>query len=350
MAKKGIVRFENSDGLSPGVIEKLNYNFQNLSAGNTDNSVKVNATQSIDLEQLRAQAREAMANYIAINDAATMVFGYLLEVEQDWDEIEGYVDSAQSTLIDIKGLAVDARTEANNAHTAAMAANEYAIGAGMSLSEVERVVGTLNWIAEHGEYVAATETSPDNSRVYYTRTGTSPNYKYSVVTEVEPTDNPAANGWYYLMVDESVQNYIASHIAQTDYGLDLMIDDSDFRIHIGSIDGNSAIGTYIIDNAGIVVSSFGSDGVCVGSLLDIHVEIRGNRMSFLSPGYTLPDDMTGVSYSDPLPGEVAFISIDPSTGESLFYMTRTIVLKTMRFGSWRWSERSSGNMSLRWIV
>ena len=332
MARQGIVKFDSSDGLSPTIVDKLNYNFKNLADGSHDNTVNINATQSIDLEQLRAAARDAMANYNTINDATQAALGYLLEIEADWEAINNYREEAGSTLIDIERDSALAKSYASEA-------NAYARGTLLSLSDVERVIGTVNWITEHGQYVAAVETSPVDGRIYYTRSGSGTAgdpYIYNVVadmpmvyvltedvaidqgktyytrsgsgtsedpyvyTEVDEPDvadiatyyehvydSPASLGYYWLNIEESLQNYIASHLSQTDYGLDLMIDDSDFRIHIGTIDGTGDLGMYIIDDHGVIVGEFSSDGgVVVGKSHSYHTTISEDGIQL---GY---DDMT----------------------------------------------------------
>lgn len=83
----------------------------------------------------------------------------------------------------------------------------------------------------------------------------------------------------------------------------------------------------------------------------IHIEMRGDRFSFFERGYgfdSLPDGYEATAGS-PLPGEVAYMAVDPATNESMFYMTRAVVVKNLRFGNWKWYDRPNGNMSLKWI-
>ena len=72
----------------------------------------------------------------------------------------------------------------------------------------------------------------------------------------------------------------------------------------------------------------------IGSTDGTYISANGNHMSFMSGG-----------------NEVAYIDIDPSTNEAVFYMTRSIVVKDMQFGEgkWKWYKRENGNMSLKWI-
>lgn len=75
--------------------------------------------------------------------------------------------------------------------------------------------------------------------------------------------------------------------------------------------------------------------------------------------YTVTTDtsvVTGKTYYEytvtsesPLPGEVAYIAVDPITRESTFYMTRSVVVKDLRFGDFKWFARKNRNMALKWI-
>lgn len=120
-----------------------------------------------------------------------------------------------------QAMAQTATTNASEAKTQAKTATAYALSAGRSLSDVERVVGTLNWISEHGRYVSAAGTQFDSERVYYTRAGEGTDadpYRYSVVAEPVAADIAA---YYYLVVDESVQNYVNAHLWVDSNGLNI---------------------------------------------------------------------------------------------------------------------------------
>lgn len=203
------------------------------------------------------------------------------------DEAERALSAADSAVLDATRAhdAADAAQEsADDAATAAGNAQQAAHAAQNKLSDVENVVGTLNWIAEHGTWTAATETAPVADRIYYTRTGSGTSqdpYQYTVVPEVEQTDNPASKGWYYLVVDESVQAYIASHLWLDNYGLNLSVDSANgYRIHQGTVDGTKTVGTYIIDPDGNDIAKFGADGAQIGRSSAAHSVIDANGQRF----------------------------------------------------------------------
>ena len=138
-----------------------------------------------------------------------------------------------------------------------------------------------------------------------------------------------------------------------------------------------------------------AEQVQVGGGGSTHIELIGNRFSFFAPNYgqsTIPkyeltfdtypvqDKMyyslvngeyierpaSEMSYDyNPfehglyedyqiradraMPGEVAYIAVDPTTNESMFYITRAVVVKDLRFGNWKWYDRFNGNLSLKWM-
>lgn len=178
--------------------------------------------------------------------------------------------SAQASAQDAETAATAATTAAGNAQVAANAAT-------FALSDVEKVVGTLEWIAEHGEYEPTTDTAVVAGKVYYTRSGTDPDYVYTVVAE--PKDADIAT-YYELHMDESVQNFIASHLWLDQYGLNLSVDSSNgYRIHQGTVDGTKAMGMYVLDATGAAVASFGKDGAQIGAESTHQTVIDGEGIS-----------------------------------------------------------------------
>ena len=313
--------------------------------------------------------------------------------------------------------AANALNQAVAAQTSATQANAYAIAGLHGLSEVESVLGTLDWIAEHGRYILTADEAVVPNKVYYTLTGGvfSPTTDTAIVTgkqyytqsvdyvpstdsvvdsgktyyeyddvqdlyvAVTPTgeENPSEEGWfeqsvsyhpvaspdvseissyyevsgasysavenpvesglaeyYELVVDESVQNYIASHLAQTDNGLDLMVDGTAFRMHIGTVDGTMPLGTYIIGADGVPAAQFTATSTVIGKPTGaMHVELTPNKLSFV----------------DAVGNEAAYIETSPDTGFSVMYITRSVVVEDMQFGKWKWYSRANGNMALKWV-
>lgn len=292
-------------------------------------------------------------------------------------------DAAHSAAIAAQESAEDASASAATAADAAAEAQDSAREAAYGLSEVEKVVETATWIAEHGRYVLSGDEAVVEGRVYYERRvdyiqttdveavsgkayyEPATDYAYeptpdiNVVegkaywvldpdtgeysqaepvgdenpadlgwyerTEVEtyaeaqvipdpvfaPTsdtsvvegksyyefdgegyeavipdgsEDPSALGWYegvpmalyersetydpvahptnegiagyyVLSVDESVHNYIASHLYVLDDGLYVRRDGNGYRVNVGTYGGSD--GVHVIDPQGVEVASFG---------------------------------------------------------------------------------------------
>ena len=302
-----------------------------------------------------------------------------------------------------------AQESADEAQASANTAAGMANAAGASLAEVENVVGVLNWITQHGSFVLTSDEAPMDGKLYYTLEGgeyaltedtalvehkqyyaedgeggyvpvTSPdvseieNYYERSGMGVLKVDSPVAGdiGTYYeAWVGDSVQNYIASHLWLDDYGLNLTVDASyvptqdtepvdgktyyvlengvftpvsspvaadmatyyekkNYRLHEGTVDGTKPMGLYVLDDAGASVSMFG-ETVRIGAESGTHVVIAENRMSFIANGQ-----------------EVAYVAIDDN-GESVFYMTKAIIVQDLRFGNWQWKSKDNGNLVLKWM-
>lgn len=132
------------------------------------------------------------------------------------------------------------------AKTSATEANTAANSALTQLSVVEDVVGTLNWISEHGSYVATTDTEVVAGKLYFTRSGDT----YTLVTT--PADDPQTAGYYELdSIDEAVSNYVSSHLALTNAGLWVVKDNSGYKILLAND------GMKVYDASGALVSTFG---------------------------------------------------------------------------------------------
>jgi len=219
------------------------------------------ASDGAAIAQQRAQeATESAATAsIAANQANTLLSG-----------MQAAATAAGTTLTGIYQDAEDANTAATQAKTAANAAT-------FSLSDVEKVVGTLNWISEHGEYVNQAGQTFDATKTYYTRSGTSPNYVYTVVANPVAADIAS---YYVLNIDESVQNYLAAHLWEDNYGLNISVDSANgYRIHQGTVDGTHAAGMYILDGNGYIVQTLNASGSIIGKETDAHISIMPTKVA-----------------------------------------------------------------------
>lgn len=206
--------------------------------------------------EVKAQNTISMTSVKAIKDATD-------QSAQLLDTMEQYAEDAGTTLTGIYQDAMDAKTNADVAQTSAEIAQA-------QLSLVENVVGVLQLVAEHGEYALTTDTEVVPNRWYFTRSGTDPNYVYSLVNT--PSGDPSAQGWYVLTdIDEAIQNYVSSQLVLDSSGLWLKTTGSQTRILLSPTDG---VVLYGID--GTVIGKYGETAQ-IGHEEGFHIEIGGTE-------------------------------------------------------------------------
>lgn len=286
--------------------------------------------------EVRAQNTISMTSVKAIKDATDQSAQLLATMEQ-------YAEDAGTTLLGVYQDAEDAQASALSARASA----ETAL---VNLGLVEDVIGTVEWIAMHGYYELSQDTVVNEIKTYYTVTGTAvatpsgnPHnnlyyeladgvytlsndttvvvgktyYTVTAMTVTNPTGSPAENDYYELNVDESVQQYIAMHLALTNDGL---------RVTDG---GASSLlintnGVTIRGADGNIIGQYGQ-GAIIGNTTSYHLEITGQRLSFMNAST-----------------EVAYM-----TGDKL-YIPRVVVVNSMQAGNWLWDANTSNHLTLRW--
>lgn len=151
---------------------------------------------------------------------------------------------AHEAAEEAKESADEAYVAANEAKDSAHEANYAANGALTQLSVVEDVVGTLNWVSKHGEYNKTEDTEIDPNKTYFIKVN-------GVFTPVVNPEKSQIKRYYELKIDDSIQNYISSHLALTDEGLYVVKDDLGYKILLAND------GMKVYDNEGHLVSTFG---------------------------------------------------------------------------------------------
>ena len=190
------------------------------------------------------------------------------EASETAESAQAAAESAQESAAIAAGAAASAQVSADNA-------SEYAARALGNLSTVQSVAETLNWITQHGTMTLTTDTELNPAHVYfvvdangdYTVGGT----HYSVVTE--PSASELAN-YYELDIDESLTNYVGTHLAVTGEGLWVLPASTGYKVLIATGNGTTytEAGTYIIDPNGATVAKFGVTtqiGVTTGTYVDV---------------------------------------------------------------------------------
>jgi len=236
-------------------------------------------------------------------------------------------DAAEDAIEDAQKAsegAQEAIESAGVAKDSADVAASYAKGALNGLSEIENVVGAINWISEHGTYVSQSGLPFDPSAVYYERTGEgtveSP-YAYKVVEDPDPE---YIDVYYRLSLDASVQQYVAAHIAVTDDGLHM----------IGGVDDYSALlspdGMEVRDPSGRSVAQYG-ETFRVGTTSTVHLLGTSTRLSFRTAG-----------------GDIAYLGMGDD-GLWRLFIDQAEVSDMIRFGNYAWVKRRNGNMTVKYI-
>ena len=186
-------------------------------------------------------------------------------------------DSAQASATTAYNAAMDAQHSATNA-------NEYASRALGNLSTVQSVAETLTWITQHGTMTLTADTTPDPSHVYFVRDAngdyTVGSYHYSIVAEPVQAN---MGSYYELSIDESLNNYVGTHLALTGDGLWMLpASTGTYKVLVATGAGSTYTepGTYIIDSTGGTVAYYG-DSVQIGDVLESHVLIDFHSLQLI---------------------------------------------------------------------
>ena len=201
---------------------------------------------------------------------------------------ETYAQDAKATAEAVHGIAEQAAQDASDAKTAAGTAQTAADSALVGLSTVEDVVGVLNWITAHGTMTSQSGGTFDPDQVYFVMDDSTPgdyhvgSHYYSIVSEPKAAD---INSYYVLTVDESVQNYVATHIVVDSEGLWIIPDAGGNKVLIATGSGSTytTAGTYIVGKVGgvdTVLAEFTASGARVGQSNDAHLDLDYNSMQF----------------------------------------------------------------------
>lgn len=214
------------------------------------------------------------------------------------------------------GLAAEqAEQDAQEASDSAKSATASASTAIGQLSQIEDVMRVIDWAARHGTYGVTADTVPVAGKWYFELVDGA----YSVVTPSE-VDDPHALGLYELTgVDEAMSNYISTHLALTDSGLYVQMDDNAARLQITST------GIILWGADSKPIAQYTSD-VILGDEDSTHIKLTSGELGFYKDKNT----------------KVAYIS-----GNKL-YIAESEVTNTQRIGAFVWTKQSDNRISLRY--
>ena len=288
-----------------------------VKAKETAHEAKTKAVEAYETAETAMQdaqtAHEAAAAAVVSADQAATAAS---NAQTSADNAQASADAAQTSADTAQTSADAAQVSANHALSSAINANEYASRALGNLSTVQSVAETLTWITEHGTMTPTTDVTPDPTHVYFVRDNNGDyqvgSYKYSIVNDPDPT---AMSSYYELSIDESLNNYVGTHLALTNEGLWLlpagaytdqqMVDSSNNELvdHAGNLlvmftagDAQYATGykvliatgagttyttpgTYIIDSIGGVVAKYTASEITIGDILNENINISSSGMA-----------------------------------------------------------------------
>ena len=205
----------------------------------------------------------------------------------DADRAKEAAEDAIATAESVHSIAQQAAEDAAEAKTSATNASEYASRALGNLSTVQSVTETLNWITQHGTMTLTSDTALDPSHVYFVRNNDGDyvvgGNHYSVVTEPS-VDNVST--YYELTIDESLNNYVGTHLSVTSEGLWLLPDAGGNKVLIATGQGQTytSAGTYIVgkvNGVDTVLASFLASGVQIGQDSESHLNMDYHSMQLI---------------------------------------------------------------------
>lgn len=271
------------------------------------------------MSDIKAQDQLALASVKAIYDAA--------------EQAKSDASRAQSAADAAEGHAQTALTNAATAQTAANNASIYANTALDQLGIVQDVVGVLDLLSTNATYTLTQDTKVVPGKWYFTRSGTSPDYVYAVVTN--PVDADIATYYELTDIDAAVQGYVTSRLAVTSRGLWIQDPNMATKILLSATDG-----VVLYGPSGTVIGRYGSTAQ-IGDAASFHIEMDGTELGFYQADR-----------------KVAYVS------NQQLYITQSVVLQQMDLGTkvsdsglgqWSWKVHPNGatpkrnNLNLKWI-
>lgn len=236
--------------------------------------VVINETEAIaaDAKSLATAASNILSDMQAAATAAgTTLNGIYADAESAKTTLAGMQAAAIAANTTLNGIyqdAADAAAAASAAQTSADNAGEYAARALGNLSTVQSVTETLNWITAHGTMTLTSDVALDPTHVYFVREAGGDYhvgaYYYNVVTDPDVAD---IGTYYELTIDESLNNYVGTHLAVDGEGLWLIpetLNGNRVLIATGSGSAYPIAGTYIVGSVGEVIARFTATEATIG--------------------------------------------------------------------------------------
>ena len=214
------------------------------------------------------KATTALSDATRAKEAADTAEAYAQQAKVTTDEINAYAQTAGKTVTQILNDGETAGTAAAEAKASAENASEYASRALGNLSTLQSIAETLTWIAQHGTMALTSDQQLDPTHVYFIQDNagdyTVGGVKYAIVPEPDAAD---LSTYYELTIDESLNNYVGTHLALDGEGLWLLpaaTGTNKVLIATGAGSTYTTAGTYLIGPTGGIIGKFTADAVQIG--------------------------------------------------------------------------------------
>lgn len=215
----------------------------------TDDRVAYTAMDHADVANENASAAGMAANEAL--DNANIAAEKAAEATNNAAEAKEAAEQAKTDAGTAKTAAEEAKTQAGEATTAANEAKTQAGEATTAANEAKSQASAASTAANEAK-TSATEAKADAKRA--NDAASDAIRDLGTIQDVIGTVE-----WAATHSGQDMADYINSHLALTTYGLDLVLDNTSYRIHIGTLTEDGDDGVYVIDKDGHVVSFFGQD-------------------------------------------------------------------------------------------
>jgi len=215
----------------------------------TDDRVAYTAMDHADVANENASAAGMAANEAL--DNANIAAEKAAEATNNAAEAKEAAEQAKTQATAATTAANEAKTQATAATTAANEAKDQATAATAAANEAKTQATAATTAA--GEAKAAANEAKSEASIAHGAA----NDALAELSTVE--DVVGVVTWAAEHSEQDMADYINSHLALTTYGLDLVLDNTSYRIHIGTHTAGGEDGVYVIDDEGHVVSFFGED-------------------------------------------------------------------------------------------
>ena len=261
--------------------------------------------------------------------AGTTLEGIYADAEAASNTLAGMQTAAEAAGTTLTGIYADAEA----AKVSAGEANVYANSALDQLNVVQDVVGVLDLLSTNATYALTEDVEVQGGKWYFTRSGTSPDYVYTVVPN--PVDADIATYYELVSIDQAVESYVTSRLSVTSEGLWIQDPNLQTKILLSGTDG-----VVLYGQNGTIIGKYGSTAQ-IGDASGFHIEIDGTELGFYQATR-----------------KVAYIS------NNQLYITQSVVLQQMDLGmpvisgglgQWSWKVHpnrqspSRNNLNLKWI-